>query len=111
MRPVGYTAVNMSQEREPRLEKQEDSQGHPASKQPYQKLAFRYERVFETQALTCGKLSGGGPRCITRRTAMYYDEEEFVGLSESYSQVSSVKQFPANNGSTLRKPGELNARN
>jgi hypothetical protein len=57
----------MGQEREPHLEKQEDSQGQPANKTPYQKPAFRYERVFETLALTCGKLSGGGPRCITMR--------------------------------------------
>jgi hypothetical protein len=55
MCPVGYTSVNMSQEPEPRLENQEDSQGHPASKKPYQKPAFRYERVFETMALACGK--------------------------------------------------------
>jgi hypothetical protein len=59
MCPVGYTAVNMGQEREPRLEKQEDSQGQPANKKPYQKLAFRYERVFETQALSCGKVPPG----------------------------------------------------
>jgi hypothetical protein len=65
MRPVGYTCVNMGQEREPRLEEQEDSQGHPANKKPYQKPAFRYERVFETQALTCGKLVAGGA-CLGR---------------------------------------------
>ena len=31
------------------------------SKKPYQKPSFRFERVFETMALSCGKLSGGGP--------------------------------------------------
>jgi hypothetical protein len=51
-----YTSVNMGQEREPQLEKQEDSQGQPANKKPYQKPAFRYERVFETMALRCGKV-------------------------------------------------------
>ena len=55
MCPVAYTSVNMSQEPEPRLENQEDSQGHPASKKPYQKPVFRHERVFETMALRCGK--------------------------------------------------------
>jgi hypothetical protein len=32
----------------------EDS--HPAMKKPYQEPAFRHERVFETMALTCGKV-------------------------------------------------------
>jgi hypothetical protein len=50
----------MGQERELRLRAQEDSPGQPANKKPYQKPAFRYERVFETQALTCGKLVAGG---------------------------------------------------
>jgi len=62
-----YTSVIMGQEREPHSEKQEDSQGQPANKKPYQKPVFRYERVFETSALTCGKLSGHGRRCITMR--------------------------------------------
>jgi hypothetical protein len=37
------------------------------SKKPYQKPNFRFERVFETMALSCGKLAGGGPRCQTVR--------------------------------------------
>ncbi len=28
-------------------------------KKPYQKPAFRYERVFETMALRCGKMQTG----------------------------------------------------
>jgi hypothetical protein len=28
------------------------------SKKPYTKPAFRYEKVFETQALACGKIAG-----------------------------------------------------
>ena len=28
-----------------------------ATKLPYQKPAFRYERVFETMALACGKIN------------------------------------------------------
>jgi hypothetical protein len=61
--------VNMGQEREPRLREQEESQGQPANKKAYQKPAFRYERVFETQALTCGKLAATGPgHCGIGRT-------------------------------------------
>lgn len=33
----------------------------------YVKPEVRFERVFETMALACGKLSGGGPQCITMR--------------------------------------------
>jgi hypothetical protein len=36
-------------------------------KKPYMKPEFRYERVFEVQALACTKLSGGGARCIGSR--------------------------------------------
>jgi hypothetical protein len=32
-------------------------------KKLYQKPAFRYERVFETLALSCGKLVGTGGQC------------------------------------------------
>lgn len=32
-------------------------------KRPYQKPAFRHEPVFETMALSCGKLPGGGSAC------------------------------------------------
>jgi hypothetical protein len=38
-------------------------------KKPYQKPAFRYERVFETQALHCGKLAGGGHCGQVRKTS------------------------------------------
>jgi len=31
--------------------------GPMRSRRPYQKPAFKYERVFETMALSCGKLS------------------------------------------------------
>jgi hypothetical protein len=31
--------------------------GARRSRRPYQKPAFRYERVFETMALSCGKVS------------------------------------------------------
>ncbi len=31
-----------------------------AMRKPYKKPAVRFERVFETSALTCGKPGGGG---------------------------------------------------
>jgi hypothetical protein len=37
------------------------------SKKPYQKPSFRYERVFETAALSCGKLAGTTPTCNSAR--------------------------------------------
>jgi len=38
-------------------EKQQQTSKSGKTKKPYQKPAFRFERVFETQALSCGKLS------------------------------------------------------
>jgi hypothetical protein len=32
-------------------------------KKIYTKPAFRFERVFETQALSCGKMAGQGHNC------------------------------------------------
>jgi hypothetical protein len=32
-------------------------------KKPYQKPAFRHERVFETLALACGKIGATQPQC------------------------------------------------
>jgi len=32
------------------------AEGRQAARKPYQKPAVRYERVFETSALTCGKV-------------------------------------------------------
>ena len=39
------------------------------SKKPYTKPAFRFERVFETQALSCGKMQGGTGNCVPHRNA------------------------------------------
>lgn len=33
------------------------------SRKPYQKPEFRYERVFETMALACGKIEPTNPSC------------------------------------------------
>jgi hypothetical protein len=48
-----------------------DEESHASSKsaaptpkkKPYVKPAFRYEKVFETQALACGKIVGTGGQC------------------------------------------------
>lgn len=39
----------------------------PPGKKPYQKPEFRYERVFETMALACGKVFTGIPTCRVNR--------------------------------------------
>jgi hypothetical protein len=38
-----------------------------AAKQKYRKPAFRYERVFETMALTCGKISSTQASCHSNK--------------------------------------------
>ena len=38
-----------------------------AGKKPYRKPEFRYERVFETLALACGKISGNQQQCHFNR--------------------------------------------
>lgn len=38
----------------------------PAKKKKYEKPAFRYERVFETMALSCGKTSPVSQNCKLR---------------------------------------------
>ena len=35
----------------------------PARKLPYEKPAFRFEGVFETTALACGKIAGTQGQC------------------------------------------------
>ncbi len=52
----------MTDNRAPR-EKQQQPDNAGKDKKLYQKPAFRYERVFETLALACGKLQGGGNIC------------------------------------------------
>jgi len=41
------------------------AEGAPRKRRPYQKPAFRHERVFETMALGCGKIGGTGGICDT----------------------------------------------
>lgn len=37
------------------------------TRKTYQKPAFRYERVFETAALSCGKITGQSALCNASR--------------------------------------------
>jgi hypothetical protein len=40
----------------------------PVAKKPYVKPSFRYEQVFVTSALSCGKIGGGiGSACHQNR--------------------------------------------
>jgi len=45
---------------------EEDSR---TGKKPYQEPAFRYERVFETMALSCGKINATNFQCRFHRNA------------------------------------------
>ncbi len=48
----------------PRTDKQR------AAKKPYQKPAFQHERVFETMALSCGKIHPNQGQCkFNRKTS------------------------------------------
>jgi hypothetical protein len=42
-------------------------EGTPAERKPYQKPAVRYERVFETSALVCGKIQTTQYACKINR--------------------------------------------
>ena len=48
---------------QPVREKSKPLGSRSKEKKLYQKPAFRYERVFETLALSCGKLVGTGGLC------------------------------------------------
>ena len=41
----------------------------PASKKPYEKPSFRYEKVFVTTALSCGKVGSTSSSCVSRPSA------------------------------------------
>jgi len=55
----------MSTNRETHRASQEeiDPQSRTVTKKPYQKPAFRYEQVFETMALACGKVNATQSQC------------------------------------------------
>ena len=59
----------MNDNRAPR-EKRQPTGVAGKDKKLYQKPAFRYERVFETLALSCGKIGATLPQCqFTRKTS------------------------------------------
>jgi hypothetical protein len=59
----------MNDNRAPR-EKSQQPGSAGKDKKLYQKPAFRYERVFETLALSCGKIGPTLPQCqFTRKTS------------------------------------------
>lgn len=41
----------------------------PGTKKAYTKPSFRYERVFETRALSCGKVQTTQAQCAHNRSA------------------------------------------
>ena len=52
----------------PKDTKHSAAEGKPRSgRRPYQKPAFRSEKVFETMALACGKISPTQAQCRTVR--------------------------------------------
>jgi hypothetical protein len=52
-----------------RLREEDQSTNKTRSKKTYVKPAFRFERVFEIQALSCGKISGLGQCHGNRKTS------------------------------------------
>ncbi|HUL95573.1 MAG TPA: hypothetical protein VLT89_06150 [Usitatibacter sp.] len=54
-------------ERDSKTPETRDEDGAPRAKKAYQKPAFRYEKVFETMALACGKISGTQASCRANR--------------------------------------------
>jgi hypothetical protein len=52
----------------PEAEDKRLSQNKPAKK-PYAKPSFRFEQVFETQALACGKVNTQNQCHINRKTS------------------------------------------
>jgi hypothetical protein len=53
----------MTSENQPARANEKHVKGARKDKKPYQKPAFRYERVFETLALACGKIGSTTPNC------------------------------------------------
>jgi len=45
----------------------DEGAGTPKVKKPYGKPTYRYERVFETMALSCGKVHGVESQCRFNR--------------------------------------------
>jgi len=50
-----------------RVEAQASNKEPRRARKPYKKPKFRFERVFETMALACGKISSTQKHCSFRR--------------------------------------------
>jgi hypothetical protein len=48
-------------------DEQSDMAQAPSQKTPYESPAFCFERVFETSALSCGKIQSTQGACLTTR--------------------------------------------
>jgi hypothetical protein len=60
--------VRMSDEVE--VESEKSARQPESRRKTYQKPDFRFERVFETMALACGKISASQPQCrFNRKTS------------------------------------------
>jgi hypothetical protein len=57
----------MSEAEKPDLASSGPGAAPAPKKKAYQKPTFRHERVFETMALTCGKMAGTGGFCNVNR--------------------------------------------
>ena len=53
----------------PQASEKKESRNPPGKKKPYQKPAFQYERVFETMALSCGKVGPTEFQCKSNQSA------------------------------------------
>jgi len=57
----------MTQKNRPSAEEKTAQESQLASRKPYQKPGFRFERVFETMALACAKVGPTQRQCRGRR--------------------------------------------
>ncbi len=57
----------MASEKQVHREQADQLESAPKRKKRYQKPAFRYEKVFETLALICGKVSSTQAGCQASR--------------------------------------------
>ena len=55
--------MNASRQNDRAASQPAEPETQPVAKRPYQKPAFRYERIFETMALSCGKISPTQAQC------------------------------------------------
>jgi hypothetical protein len=54
-------------EKEPQSVQKKKARNLQGEKKPYEKPAFQHERVFETMALTCGKVHVTQSQCRSNR--------------------------------------------